>query len=67
MVRKSVDLEGLVVDPVVRLHYVEVAAADLGEGRSDLRLLLDALDEQWSLTELAVDAGVLRRPAAGAR
>ena len=59
VVRKSVDLDGLVVDPVVRLHYLEVAAADLGEGRSDLRLLLDALDEQWSLTELAVDAGLL--------
>ena len=59
VVRKSVDLEGLVVDPVVQLHYVEVAAADLGEGRSDLQLLLDALDEQWSLTALAVDTGVL--------
>jgi uncharacterized 2Fe-2S/4Fe-4S cluster protein (DUF4445 family) len=59
VVRKSVDLGGLVVDPVVRLHYVEVAAADLGEGRSDLRLLLDALDEQWDLTGLAVEAAVL--------
>ena len=59
VVRKSVDLEGLVVDPVVQLHYVEVAAADLGEGRSDLQLLLDALDEQWSLTGATVDTGVL--------
>jgi uncharacterized 2Fe-2S/4Fe-4S cluster protein (DUF4445 family) len=59
VVRKSVDLEGLVVDPVVRLHYVEVAAAGLGEGRSDLQLLLDALAEQWTLSSLAVEAGVL--------
>jgi uncharacterized 2Fe-2S/4Fe-4S cluster protein (DUF4445 family) len=56
VVRKSVDLEGLVVDPVVRLHYVEVAAAGLGEGRSDLQLLLDALAEQWTLSSLAVEA-----------
>ena len=59
VVRKAVDLTGLVVDPVVRLHYVEVDPAALGEGRSDLRLLLDALAAQWSLTELEVDAGVL--------
>ncbi len=67
VVRKSVDLEGLVVDPVVRLHYLEVAAADLGEGRSDLQLLLDALDEQWSLTEPGGRRGPAARPAAGAR
>ena len=59
VVRKAVDLTGLVVDPVVRLHYVEVGPAALGEGRSDLRLLLDALAAQWSLDDLEVDAGVL--------
>jgi uncharacterized 2Fe-2S/4Fe-4S cluster protein (DUF4445 family) len=59
VVRKAVDLTGLVVDPVVRLHYVEVDPAALGEGRSDLRLLLDALTQQWSLDDLAVDPGVL--------
>ena len=59
VVRKAVDLTGLVVDPVVRLHYVEVDPAALGEGRSDLRLLLDALAAQWSLDGLAVDPGVL--------
>jgi uncharacterized 2Fe-2S/4Fe-4S cluster protein (DUF4445 family) len=59
VVRKAVDLTGLVVDPVVRLHYVEVDPAALGEGRSDLRLLLDALAVQWSLDDLVVDPCVL--------
>ncbi|HET9601435.1 MAG TPA: ASKHA domain-containing protein [Acidimicrobiales bacterium] len=59
VVRKAVDLTGLVVDPVVRLHYVEVDPAALGEGRSDLRILLDALHAQWSLSDLEIDLGVL--------
>jgi uncharacterized 2Fe-2S/4Fe-4S cluster protein (DUF4445 family) len=59
VVRKAVDLSGLVVDPIVRLHYVEVGAAALGEGRSDLQLLLDAVRDQWSLEDLAVEPSVL--------
>ena len=58
--------DDLVVDPVVRLYYVEVDPAALGEDRSDLRLLLDALAEQWALDGLAVDAGGARRPPARA-
>ena len=53
------------MDPVVRLHYVEVATADLGEGRSDLQLLLDALDEQWSLDRPGGGHRSAGRPAAG--
>ena len=59
VVRKAVDLTGLVVDPVVQLHYVEVAANRLGEGRSDLQLLLDALAESWSLQDLEITPRVL--------
>ena len=59
VVRKTIDLSDLLVDPVVRLHYVEVEPAGLGEGRSDLQLLLDALAGQWSLTGLGVDVRVL--------
>ncbi len=59
VVRKSVDLPDLVVDPVVQLHYVEVEANRLGEARSDLRLLLDALATQWSLTGLETGPHVL--------
>ncbi len=59
VIRKSVDLAGLVVDPIIRLYYVVVEESDLGGERSDLRLLLDALSEQWSLDELTMDIRVL--------
>ena len=40
VVRKTVALDDLVIDPVVRLYLVDVPAADLGADRSDLRRLL---------------------------
>ena len=43
VVRKTVALDDLVIDPVVRLYLVDVPAPDLGADRSDLRRLLDAL------------------------
>src|SRR4029079_7475680 len=71
VVRKSVVLEALVIDPVVRLYLVDVVAPDLGADRSDLRRLFDALGEQWGLTGVAIRPAVLaaRQPAlaAGAR
>jgi uncharacterized 2Fe-2S/4Fe-4S cluster protein (DUF4445 family) len=54
VVRKSVALPDLVIDPVVHLHLVDVPVPDLGQDRSDLRRLLDALAEQWELTDLEV-------------
>jgi uncharacterized 2Fe-2S/4Fe-4S cluster protein (DUF4445 family) len=59
VVRKSVDLTGLVVDPIVQLHYIEVDANRLGEGRSDLQLLLEALTTSWSLSDVAVEPAAL--------
>ncbi|HEY4333462.1 MAG TPA: ASKHA domain-containing protein [Ilumatobacteraceae bacterium] len=61
VIRKSVDLTGLVIDPIVHPYYVEVLANDLGGDRSDLRLLTDALSEQWSLPTLEISMGALRR------
>lgn len=40
------------LDPVVRLHYVEVREPDMHEPSSDLRRLREALVEQWSLAGL---------------
>ncbi len=71
VVRKSVALDDLVVDPVVRLYLVDVSAPDLGGERSEMRALLDALAEQWGVTDLRVEPVVLAalQPAlaAGAR
>ncbi len=61
VVRKSVDLTDLVIDPVVRLHYVELIPPELGDDRSDLRRLTDVLRVELSLDELAVSLAVLQR------
>ena len=52
VVRKSVDVTGLVVDPLVALAYVELPAAALGDARSVGGTLLDALRDQH---DVAVD------------
>ena len=61
VIRKTVDLTGLIIDPVVHPYYVEVAAHDLGGDRSDLRLLTDALAAQWGQTSLTITPNALRR------
>ena len=53
VVRKTIALDDLVIDPVVQLYLVDVPAAELGADRSELRRLFDALSEQWGLTDLA--------------
>jgi uncharacterized 2Fe-2S/4Fe-4S cluster protein (DUF4445 family) len=60
VVRKSLDLRRFRVDPVVRLHYVEVTEPDLASPTGDLARLLDALEREWGLVNLAVDVEVLR-------
>ncbi len=49
----------LEVDPVLRLHLVEVAPADLASPRGDLARLADALDREWGLSGLAADLPVV--------
>jgi len=61
VIRKSVDLTGLIIDPVVHPYYVEVLPNDLGGDRSDLRLLTDALGEQWNLPTLTITHEALIR------
>ncbi len=61
VIRKSVDLSGLIIDPIVHPYYVDVLANDLGGDRSDLRLLSDALAEQWQLPTLTISPAALRR------
>jgi uncharacterized 2Fe-2S/4Fe-4S cluster protein (DUF4445 family) len=61
VIRKSVDLTGLIIDPIVHPYFVDVLANDLGGDRSDLRLLTDALAEQWNLPALSISPAALRR------
>jgi uncharacterized 2Fe-2S/4Fe-4S cluster protein (DUF4445 family) len=61
VVRKEADAHPIEVDPVVRLHYVEVREPDMHEPAADLRRLEEALDREWGLTHLVADLHVLRR------
>jgi len=60
VVRKGVEVRDFVIDPVVRLHYVEVAPPELASPSGDLARLLAALEAEWSLTGLETDLQVVR-------
>jgi len=59
VVRKEADAHAIEVDPVVRLHYVEVREPDMADPSGDLERLFEALEADWHLTGLVVDAHVL--------
>jgi uncharacterized 2Fe-2S/4Fe-4S cluster protein (DUF4445 family) len=59
VVRKRAESHPIEIDPVVRLHYVEVAEPDMHEPSSDFRRLQEALRKQWGLAEANADLAVL--------
>ena len=59
VVRKEADARPIDVDPVLRLHYVEVREPELADATGDLQRLFEALDRDWKLTGLSADAHVL--------
>jgi uncharacterized 2Fe-2S/4Fe-4S cluster protein (DUF4445 family) len=60
VVRKGLDIRTFTVDPVVRLHYVEVVRPELASPSGDLVRLYDALEAEWGLTALESDLHVVR-------
>jgi uncharacterized 2Fe-2S/4Fe-4S cluster protein (DUF4445 family) len=60
VVRKGLELRDLQVDPVVRLHYVEVTKPELASPSGDLARLQEALEKEWSLTDLRADLSVVQ-------
>jgi len=61
VVRKRAETHPIDIDPVVRLHYVEVAEPDMHDPSSDFRRLRDALAAQWALGEVRAGLPVLGR------
>jgi uncharacterized 2Fe-2S/4Fe-4S cluster protein (DUF4445 family) len=59
VVRKEADAHPIEIDPVVRLHYVEVPGAELGVAAGDLRRVRQALADEWGLEGIDADAGAL--------
>lgn len=60
VVRKEAEAREIAIDPVVRLHYVQVREPNMDDPSSDLRRLQAALAEQWGLTETRAGIAVLR-------
>jgi uncharacterized 2Fe-2S/4Fe-4S cluster protein (DUF4445 family) len=52
VVRKRAEARDIVIDPAVRLHYVEVEQPDMHKPTGDLERVYEALEAQWGLTEL---------------
>ena len=59
VVRKDFESHDLELDPVVRLHYVEVEPPSLEAPSGDLERLLGALAREWNLPGLVADPRIL--------
>ncbi|HET9457670.1 MAG TPA: ASKHA domain-containing protein, partial [Candidatus Limnocylindrales bacterium] len=60
VVRKGLDVRDFHIDPVVRLHYVEVAPPELASPSGDLGRLQESLEREWGLTDLDAELEVIR-------
>jgi len=60
VVRKRAEEHPIDIDPVVRLHYVEVAEPNMHEPSSDFRRLEKALEEQWGIARAKADLSTLK-------
>jgi uncharacterized 2Fe-2S/4Fe-4S cluster protein (DUF4445 family) len=60
VVRKDLDARPFVLDPVVRLHTVDVVPPDLATPTGDLGRLFDALATEWDLHGLRADLAVIK-------
>ncbi|MBY8975162.1 DUF4445 domain-containing protein [Rhodobacteraceae bacterium NNCM2] len=60
VVRKRVEARDIVMDPCTKLYYIEVAEPDMHNPKGDMERLLDALWEQWQLTNIIGDLRILQ-------
>jgi uncharacterized 2Fe-2S/4Fe-4S cluster protein (DUF4445 family) len=60
VVRKDLDVRDFRIDPVVRLHYVEVPPPELASPSGDLVRLQESLEREWGLRDLDADLSVIR-------
>ncbi|MEY3125829.1 MAG: hypothetical protein RLZZ573_2349, partial [Pseudomonadota bacterium] len=61
VVRKEAEAHDVHLDPLIRLHFVDVQQPDMHDPSGDLRRLEDALEFEWRLTDLACDVIVLQQ------
>jgi uncharacterized 2Fe-2S/4Fe-4S cluster protein (DUF4445 family) len=60
VVRKRPEMRAIELDPVVTLHYVEVAEPNMHDPSGDLQRLEQALASQWELKNLDCDLRVIQ-------
>ena len=61
VIRKSATERVIEMDPATRSYYVEVEEPDMHEPSGDFERLKKALREQWEVTGVEADLGILRR------
>ena len=61
VVRKSINLDEVVIHPVVTLHYVELPEVVLGSEAAEVDLVAEALATDWGLPEVEFGVPVLAR------
>jgi uncharacterized 2Fe-2S/4Fe-4S cluster protein (DUF4445 family) len=60
VVRKRAEMRAIELDPVVTLHYVEVAEPNMHDPSGDLQRMEQALASQWDLKGLDTDLRVIQ-------
>ena len=59
VIRKSADTRLVVMDPSLRLYYIEVAEPDMHNPAGDLDRVLTALEQQWQVSDVDCDMNIL--------
>ncbi|MDU8926782.1 ASKHA domain-containing protein [Alisedimentitalea sp. MJ-SS2] len=59
VVRKRAEARDIVMNPSVRLHYVEVQEPDMHDPSGDLERLVAALEDQWEIKDVCPDLHIL--------
>ncbi|KMW57446.1 Iron-sulfur cluster-binding protein [Candidatus Rhodobacter oscarellae] len=60
VVRKRAEARDIIMDPAVKLFYVEVEEPDMHKPTGDLERLVEALDAQWELKDVKADLHILQ-------
>ena len=59
VIRKSADTRPVVMDPSLQLCFIEVEPPDINNPSGDLERVLEALESQWQITDVAMEHEVL--------
>ncbi|NKX72551.1 DUF4445 domain-containing protein [Rhodobacteraceae bacterium R_SAG3] len=61
VVRKRAEARDIVMNPLIRLFYVEVEEPDMHKPSGDLERLCEALEKQWDVKGVKADLHILRQ------